>query len=68
MQNTKILFLFVLIALVVILTAKIIESKIPLGEGNTRCSDLAVNFKQGEIRHTTGEGTNVSCTITKTVK
>ncbi len=68
MKNFKNFSFILLIALVVIVTANIIVSKIPLAEESTRCSDLVFNLKQGEIRHTTGEGVNVSCYITKTGK
>ena len=65
MKKFLIFCFFVLIALVVILGANILITKIPLGNGSTRCSDVVLSWKQGEIRHTTGEGKNVSCNITR---
>ncbi len=63
MKKFNMLLLFILIALVIILTANVLIAKIPLGDGGTRCSDVVLNLKQREIRHTFGEGKNVTCNV-----
>ena len=68
MKKINLIYLFILLALVFILATHILVIKTPLGDGETRCSDVAFNLKQLKVTHTTGEGKNVTCNvnITKT--